>query len=49
MGKLKDIFYMLNVENVVVYEKLYVEYKELVYYFGKENYVMKCLKIIKNF
>ena len=48
MGKLKDIVYLPNAENAMVYDKLYAEYKTLHDYFGcGENDVMKRLKQIK--
>lgn len=45
-GKLKDVVYKPNLENVAVYGKLYEEYKTLHDYFGGENNVMKRLKAI---
>lgn len=48
MGKLKDVVYIPNEENVEIYNKLYSEYKKLHDYFGRgENNVMKTLKEIK--
>lgn len=48
MGKILDISYKPNPENVRVYQKLYEEYKILHDYFGRgENDVMKRLKKIK--
>ena len=48
MGKLKDIVYTPNPENVAVYDKLFAEYKQLHDYFGRgANDVMKRLKNIK--
>ncbi len=48
MGKVKDLVYQPIPENVVVYEKLFAEYRRLHDYFGRgENDVMKRLKEIK--
>ncbi|NLZ81388.1 MAG: ribulokinase [Clostridiales bacterium] len=48
MGKVKEEYYKPNPENVVVYKKLYAEYKILHDYFGRgDNDVMKRLKAIK--
>lgn len=48
MGKVKDLYYTPNKENVATYESLYDEYKKLHDYFGRgENAVMKRLKKIK--
>ncbi|MFU0827732.1 MAG: Ribulokinase [Lachnoclostridium sp.] len=48
MGKLKDIVYTPNPENVKIYDLLYQEYSRLHDYFGRgENDVMKRLKEIK--
>lgn len=48
MGKLLDKVYLPIKENVLIYDKLYKEYKTLHDYFGKgENDVMKRLKNIK--
>lgn len=48
MGKILDLVYKPNPDNVKVYEKLYDEYKLLHDYFGRgENNVMKRLKSIK--
>jgi L-ribulokinase len=45
-GKIKDVVYKPIQENTAIYEKLYVEYRKLHDYFGKENNVMKRLKVI---
>lgn len=48
IGKVKDIEYIPNPENSVVYDKLYAEYKELHNYFGRGgNDVMKRLMKIR--
>ena len=48
MGKVKDLYYTPDKENVRIYESLYEEYKKLHDYFGRgENAVMKRLKKIK--
>lgn len=48
MGKVKDLYYKPNQENVKTYESLYEEYRKLHDYFGRgENSVMKRLKKIK--
>lgn len=48
MGKLKDVVYRPIKENVVMYEKLFAEYRLLHDYFGRgSNDVMKRLKEIK--
>ena len=49
MGKLKDIVYQPNSENVEIYNRLFAEYKLLHDYFGAGgNDVMKRLKDIKS-
>jgi L-ribulokinase len=48
MARLKEEFYKPIPENVEVYKRLYVEYRRLHNYFGRnENNVMKVLKEIK--
>lgn len=48
MGKVKDLAYQPNKENVEIYDKLFSEYRILHDYFGRgENNVMKRLKEIK--
>lgn len=48
MGKLKDEIVRPNLENKVVYDRLYAEYKTLYDYFGRgANDAMKRLKAIK--
>lgn len=44
LGKIKDVMYHPNDNNVRIYEKLFAEYTTLHDYFGKENNVMKRLK-----
>jgi len=45
MGKVKDLVYKPIKENVIAYDALYAEYKQLHDYFGRgENDVMKRLK-----
>jgi len=48
MGKVKDMVYTPNADNVKIYDKLYNEYKQLHDYFGRGgNNVLKRLKDIK--
>ncbi len=49
LGKIKDVVYKPIQENVQVYDRLFAEYRKLHDYFGRDNDVMKRLKIIKSF
>jgi L-ribulokinase len=50
MGKLKDVVYKPIKENVIIYDKLFSEYRILHDYFGRgSNDVMKRLKEIKKY